>query len=197
MKTFKLLFLIGVLCGLLTSCNKDEATSCDDDLLKSAQPVTVTLPFDATFLGTYVDESYPGDENYTCDLLYECHVVVDVVGTATHMGKITGTFDFCACGPDDPDIPGLDWQYAPTETALMAANGDILIVTCSGSVIAGHADDQPDYINSYWRDEFLILGGTGRFEGATGGGMTDDFNSDLDNHSHHHWTGSITLIKGK
>jgi len=44
---------------------------------------------------------------------------------------------------------------------------------------------------------FVILGGTGRFEGATGGGMTDDYNSSEDPYSHHQWVGKITLVKGK
>ena len=38
--------------------------------------------------------------------------------------------------------------------------------------------------------------GMGRFEGATGSGTNDDYNSDLDPYSHHHWTGTITLVKG-
>ncbi len=197
MKTLKFLFLITIFVGLLAGCNKDELTSNDEVQLKGAQPVTVTLPFEANFLGTYVDESYYGDENYTCELPYYCHVIVDFVGTATHLGKITGTFDFCACGPDNPDIPGLDWEYAPTEVAMEAANGDLLFISCGGNVIDGRADDQPEYVVSHWRDEFVILGGTGRFEGASGGGMSDDYNTNIDSNSHHHWTGKIILLKGK
>ncbi|MBP1668794.1 MAG: hypothetical protein H6Q21_1160, partial [Bacteroidetes bacterium] len=47
----------------------------------------------------------------------------------------------------------------------------------------------------YWRDPFEILGGTGKFKGATGKGTTDDYNSSEDPYSHHHWTGTITLLK--
>ena len=64
-------------------------------------------------------------------------------------------------------------------------------------VITGRLEDHPDYVVSYWRDPFEILGGTGRFEGAFGGGMTDDYNSSEDTNSHHHWKGTITMKKGK
>ena len=44
----------------------------------------------------------------------------------------------------------------------------------------------------------LTLGGTGRFDGATGGGMSDDYNlDDYPGNSFHHWVGTITLVKGK
>ncbi len=67
-----------------------------------------------------------------------------------------------------------------------------------GQVIYGNEDDHPDGVNSYWRDPFTILGGTGRFDGATGGGMSDDYNLDVyPGNSFHHWVGTITLVKGK
>ena len=40
-----------------------------------------------------------------------CRVIVDFEGTATHFGKICGTFNFCAGGPDDPDVEGPDQAY--------------------------------------------------------------------------------------
>jgi hypothetical protein len=49
---------------------------------------------------------------------------------------------------------------------------------------------------NFAKDPFKILGKTGRFKGASGSGMTDDYNSDLDPYSHHHWKGTITLVKG-
>ncbi len=56
-------------------------------------------------------------------------------------------------------------------------------------------EDHPDHVVSYWRDPYKILGGTGKFEGATGEGMTDDYNSSEDQNSHHHWKGTMTLLK--
>ena len=56
----------------------------------------------------------------------------------------------------------------------------------------------PNYALSYFKDPFEITGGTGRFEGATGGGMTNDYNfvgKDGIVHTSHHWQGTITLKK--
>ena len=49
------------------------------------------------------------------------------------------------------------------------------------------------YERDDWRDPFVFKGGTGRFEGASGGGKTDDYNSSEDPNSHHHWKGTIRL----
>ena len=70
-------------------------------------------------------------------------------------------------------------------------------MSVEGAVLPGRLDDHPEEVVSYWRDPFVILGGTGRFEDASGGGMTDDYNSSEDNNSHHHWVGTITMKKGK
>ena len=83
------------------------------------------------------------------------------------------------------------------EAYFVAANGDSLFVYVSGQVIGGRMDDHPDYVVSYFRDPFIIKDGTGRFKGATGGGTTDDYNSSQDIYSHHHWVGTITMMKGK
>ena len=48
---------------------------------------------------------------------------------------------------------------------------------------------------SYWKDDFEILGGTGKFSDAPGKGKTNDYNSSEDPNSHHFWTGSITYQK--
>lgn len=193
----KIFFLMAVV-SLFAGCNKTNDFVPDKELqLKSAQPVTVEVPFEAELVGEYVGLFFPGDEGFECGEPFNCRVLVDAIGTATHMGKITAHFDFCACGPDDASIPGLDNQYGPTETYFVAANGDKLFLSCQGSVVGGRLPDHPEYVNSYWRDPFIIVGGTGRFAGATVGGMTDDYNSNLDPYSHHHWTGTIKLVKGK
>jgi hypothetical protein len=163
---------------------KSELGSNKEDGMKK-----VTVPFKADFLGDYVLID-PGNVECAEDG-FVVKVGVDFEGTATHLGKFTGSFEFCAGGPDDPDIEGPDRQYGPTISHMEAANGDILYVSCWGS----RAEDHPEHVVSYWRDPFIIIGGTGRFEGATGSGYTDDFNSTLDNNSHHHWKGTITLIK--
>ncbi len=187
---------------LLFSCQKDtEDDFAPAELKKSTLGSTkdectkmVTVPFKADFIGTYLPTDYQNSRCYTTD--YNCYVNVQFVGTGTHLGKFTGYFDFCACGPDDPTIEGVDFMFEPTISEMVAANGDILYVSCWGSVVIGREDDHPEHVINYWRGPFEILGGTGRFEDATGSGMTDDYNSSLDNNSHHHWTGTIIMKKG-
>uniref|UniRef100_UPI00321735C3 hypothetical protein n=1 Tax=uncultured Draconibacterium sp. TaxID=1573823 RepID=UPI00321735C3 len=165
-KVTTIAFVIGI---LLLSCSK-----------------TTTETFDAKFTGEYV-RIYTGVEVIDCADEYECRVVVDFEGTASQFGKVKGTFNFCACGPDG--------KYAPTDSYFVSSTGDSLFFTCHGNVIEGRLDDHPEFVTSYWRDPFVITGGTGRFEGATGGGTTDDYNSSEDPNSHHHWMGTITLKK--
>jgi hypothetical protein len=62
---------------------------------------------------------------------------------------------------------------------MVAANGDELRILLSGFVIPVDPIP-PDYLTDYWKDEFTIIGGTGRFEGASGSGWTDDYNTELD-----------------
>ncbi len=201
MKTLKkvIIFITGIC--LLIACSKSDSFLDDKsfgNVFKNgkAQPVMVTLPFEARLVGTYVGFYSPGDEEYTCEEPFYCRVIVDAAGNATHMGKISAHFDFCACGPDDENIPGQDGKYGPTNVNFIAANGDILFLNCGGSVVVGRLPDHPEDVNSYWRDPFVIIGGTGRFAGATGGGMTDDYNRDsFPANSFHHWKGKITLLK--
>lgn len=186
MKTVCSLLIWAIILCFFSACDKSEISG--DDLssnnLKSGKTVTVTLPFEAYFTGEYMYVG-PGE---TCKDPQFLQVIVDFKGTATHLGKITGNFDFC-CDAES--------NYGPTTSFMLAANGDKLFVSCAGRVIDGRLDDHPEYVTSYWRDPFVITGGTGRFEGATGSGITDDYNSSLDPNSHHHWKGEITLLKGK
>ena len=191
MKTLKriLLFIVGV--GLLSACSKSDQFWGDEPLGKSikgvkTEPVMVTTPFKVDYLGNYTSmEVVAGCGDYP-----NMRIVVDGTGTGTYVGKSTVHFDFC-CNVET----GVYGFGVPTEY-IVAANGDILYISCAGQVKTGRLPDHPDYVNSYWKDPFVILGGTGRFKGSTGGGMTDDYNSDLDPYSHHHWTGTITMVKG-
>jgi hypothetical protein len=186
MKTFKRILLLAVCINLLLTCSHFGVV-VDDEF------ITVTMPFDADFLGTYiyagpdiepdiVDQT--GLEPRGCEF---ARVIVDFEGNETHLGNFIGNFDFCA-GPDG---------YGPSISYMEFENGDILYVSIEGQVIPGRTDDHPDYVISYWQDPFVILGGTGRFEGATGGGWSDDYNSSEDPNSHHQWEGTITFKRGR
>jgi len=146
----------------------------------------VTLPFEADFTGTYT-AIYP--DSIICGPRY-MHVLVDFTGKNKLLGAFTGNFDFCA------DSMGY-YPGARMKAYMVAENGDTLFISGAGQVLPGRLEDHPEYVVEYWRDPFEILGGTGKYLGATGGGVTDDYNSSEDQNSHHHWKGSITLVKNK
>ena len=85
---------------------------------------------------------------------------IDAIGTANipHLGKSTGvyagTLDFSTIDPNT------GCGFNPGTFTITAANGDTLVFALS-------ADHCP------W-GTFTVTGGTGRFEGATGGGIYRD-----------------------
>ena len=148
----------------------------------------VTKAFEAEFIGDYM---YAGPDtlpNPKCtDSIYPWRVIVDCMGTSDLLGDIEVHFDFCA-----------HWEsgrYGNSYAYFLDKGNDTLFVSCEGNVIDGKEEDHPSFVTSYWKDDFEILGGTGKFEGATGNGKTDDYNSSEDPNSHHHWKGNITMIK--
>lgn len=145
-----------------------------------------TVPFDAEFTGTYT--AFFAD-SIVCGP-GSMHVIVDCTGKNELLGEFTTHFDFCA------DSLGY-YPGSRMEAYIVAGCGDTLFISQAGQVLPGRLDDHPEYVVEYWRDPFEILGGTGKFEGATGSGMSDDYNSNQDQNSHHRWKGSITLVKQK
>ena len=194
MKTLKSLMLLIGLAGMLFACSKSDRFWGDTPFGKTmngghGQPVMVALPFKADLLGEYILQEPEVDCGYSEENPFKYHVIVTANGTATHLGKTYAYFDFCC------DV--MTGIYGQADIYIVAANGDKLFLSGEGQVMMGRLPEHPDYVNSYWKDPMIILGGTGRFAGATGTIMTDDYNSDLDPYSHHHWTGTITLVKGK
>lgn len=142
------------------------------------------LPFEAEFTGTYT-AFYP--DSLVCGP-GSMHVIVDCTGKNELLGAFTTHFDFCS--------DSLGYYPGPRmEACMVAESGDTIFIACAGQVLPGRLEDHPGHVTSYWRDPFEILGGTGKFEGATGSGLTDDYNSSEDQNSHHNWKGSITLVK--
>lgn len=205
MKTFVETLFTVVLLGLVISCTKSDETTDKilDAELKSGKTKMVTVPFKADFVGNYLDVPFPNPECGDCPVDEEgnptgpkCWGIVsnDGEGTATHLGKFTHHFEFCVelfsgiyPGPTDH-----------MDAWFVAANGDTLFVYVSGQVLQGKLDHHPEDVNSYFTDKWEIIGGTGRFEGASGSGWTDDYNRDsYPENSFHHWTGTITMAKGK
>jgi hypothetical protein len=72
---------------------------------------------------------------------------------------------------------------------LTAANGDVLYLEISGAVLP---TDHPNY-DFEFKDPFHFTGGTGRFAGASGEGMTDSFVDRSDDRTDHEWIGTLVL----
>jgi len=197
MESFKNLLLL-VCIGIFISCS-EFTDAVDDGQLKSGdlgadkthETKMVTVPFVVDYLGTYVYGPF-GMPTDKCPI----NVFVTGEGTGTHVGNSTAYFDFCVNPVFEGDV-FVRGEYGDAYAYIVAANGDTLFVSVEGAVLPGRLDDHPEEVVSYWRDPFVILGGTGRFEDASGDGMTDDYNSSEDNNSHHHWVGTITMKKGK
>ena len=170
-----------------------DAYAEDAEISTRSQPVWVTVPFKVKYTGTFILQGPNPDR---CPDAF--NVVVDGIGQGTNVGHSTIHFDFYGLPAGDGTFDFLYGDPLPSDAYIVAANGDSLFVTISGRVIDGQLDYHPADVNSYWRDPFEILGGTGRFEGATGSGMSDDYNRDsYPNNSFHNWEGTITMIKGK
>ncbi|MBE0677296.1 MAG: hypothetical protein IH592_00890 [Bacteroidales bacterium] len=182
-----LLFLTAALC-LIISCGRSDKSSKKDSLKKGTVEM-VTLPFDVNALGNY---TYVGPDtlpNPKCAEPYAAwRALVDGKGTGTPVGDFTVHFDFCGDSLSN---------YGNCDAFMALSDGDTLFVTGAGRVMDGRLDDHPAYVVSYWRDPFVILGGTGKYQGATGDIITDDYNSSEDPNSHHHWKGTITMAKSK
>jgi hypothetical protein len=83
--------------------------------------------------------------------------LVEGIGHGSHMGKIAIHLNYCwhLADPTDPFSVVLDSYVTGT---VVAANGDEIQVV----LIGAGTDEKGDYQN------YLIVGGTGRFTGATG-----------------------------
>lgn len=121
------------------------------------------VPFVVTFTS-----SAPGGNPPTCSGEYSVPVSLVGTGHATHVGLFTNTQSHCV-NPSTLD-------FALGQNTMTAANGDTLVGTYSGHMeITG-----PNTAAIY--GVFVTTGGTGRFAGATGGGVA---------------TGTLDLITGE
>ena len=190
-------FLLMIVLALISGCNNEDVFELDNAAAKQEVTLkkevtsskTITLGFNLVFKGTY---EYQGPDEAKCGSFPPMVNVVNIgEGTGTHFGKVTSHFDFCV------DITDSSYPNDFEEAYFMDENGDKLFVYVEGFVLGGRVPGMPSFATSYFKDPFTITGGTGRFEGATGSGMTNDYNSAKDPFSHHHWTGKINLKKSK
>jgi hypothetical protein len=189
MKYLKTIIALAVVLCLVISCGRSGASAKGEKKLKKGETEMVTVPFDVTATCNY---TYVGPdtlpETKCTEPLNIWRAIVDGKGTGTPIGDFIVHFDFCGDSLSN---------YGNLEAFMALSDGDTLFVSAEGRVLDGKLEDHPDYVVSYWKDPFFIVGGTGKYEGATGEGMSDDYNSSEDPYSHHHWKGTITMKKGK
>lgn len=188
MKTLKTISFV-----VLASCLLINFTSCEnaskDAKKKDAKTKMVTQEFNAAFVGTYMYFGPDTLPDQKCiDTIFDWRVKVDCKGSVNVMGDVKVHFDFCG------DNQG---NYSNTYAYMVDKSNDTLFMTGSGIVIDGKTEAHPSYVISYWKDDFEILGGTGKYEDAYGSGKMDDYNSSEDPNSHHFWKGMITMKKEK
>lgn len=201
MKKFKIFCLVMLGLALLVACEKqndelqlnEEMLLVQDDVagLSAKENKMHTKPFKAKFFTQRKFDKIIG----SCD--EEPYVQYNLQrgdGKGTHLGKFTVELFFCGNG----------FEYKNGEGAFVAANGDSLYFKIPSPDMLGHVVliEDPFY-EAQFQDPFVFVGGTGRFEGASGGGYTDSFVDLFDDEGNfipehktdHKWTGTLTMKK--
>lgn len=204
MKSIKILGIALFLFGIVTSCEETGNEIAPDTAVlpdvegKSHGSKSVSVPFKAKF---YTERKYDESGEGFCseDPYFGFNKQVGK-GNATHLGKFTTVMRFCQSG----------FNYKNGEGIFVAANGDELYFHVPapdevGEVVLYPSPSPNPPYEAYFMDPFSFNGGTGRFEGATGGGYTDSFvnlfdddgNFILEHRTDHKWTGTLILPKDK
>jgi hypothetical protein len=183
---------------LLASC--EHASRYDGDEPITPVPETIIMNLDAEFLGaaTPYDNSVISSKGELvpdiptvedCGSGYQ-QMIESAQGKESTLGIVSFLSVFCF-GQE---------SILPTYSYIQTLEGDVLYVSYSGKTrtgkIAGNSQ-QPKEIWT-WETQFTIKGGTGRFEGATGHGTTNDFiesECEFGHNCHHSWKGELTVLR--
>lgn len=160
----------------------------DSPLKRGRADRAVTVPFKASFFtGGAVPEHDCGGPPINPILQ-----IGD--GQATHLGKFSTRITFCADVTDAPGglEEGESIPYVDGVGTFTAANGDVLRFTIEGTILPS---DHPDF-DFEFADPFEFTGGTGRFTGASGGGITESFVDFEADRTEHYWSGELILHPG-
>ena len=177
---YYIVFLTG--CLLVAACKKESISA---------------FPFESNFFTKRVPEKLGEVSCENESLPFPNYQEGD--GTANHFGQFHTVLTFCS---------GEGGVYGDVSGYFEMADGDRLFVKITmGQVRFDLPEPHPVY-EAYFQDPFEFVGGTGRFAGASGGGMTnslvDLFNEDYpfpgpiipDHQTDHEWTGTIFLPNG-
>ena len=119
-------------------------------------------------------------------------------GHGTHLGRLTTRMVFCF-DLNDPPALGHYWFLdgdAGENGRFVAANGDELWITVNDGYVDFFDPDLPPGYQASFQDPFIITGGTGRFEGASGGGEINSLVG-TNGRTDHEWTGELTVVRGR
>jgi hypothetical protein len=189
--TFKLSVVTAVLLFLTFGCEPAQFNSA---------PETIDMQLEATFLGDAISydnsvvlskgASVPGIPTVEdCGKGYE-QMIENAQGKESNLGNLSFTSVFCF-GKE---------SILPSYSYFQTTEGDILYVYYSGKTRTKKLVEnctQPKEVCA-WEVQFTILGGTGRLEGATGQGTTNDFiesQCEYGHSCHHSWKGQLTVLR--
>jgi hypothetical protein len=153
----------------------------------------VTIPFHASFYTEQVGDLVVDG----CDPGVAINTQAGA-GEATHIGRFTTWMVFCF-DLNAPPALGTYW-FLPgvggENGRFVAADGDELWITVNDGFVDFSDPNLPDGYQASFQDPFLFTGGTGRFEGASGGGQINSLVG-LDGRTDHEWTGELVVRRGR
>jgi hypothetical protein len=147
-----------LLCALIAGvgCSSDLMTGPEEPLPALAKNTVKMVPLK----GSYTWEVVPSPDPTQCFM----HTVLQGSGQGTHVGHFDIQQSHCFAYP--PSLPTL--ETVDGHATITAANGDQLEFTYEGDFTHLFGPEGP--IAVHIEGEIEVVGGTGRFEGATGSG---------------------------
>jgi hypothetical protein len=140
-------------CGDQTLTNPEVGADLPGSSSRQARP---ELPLRARLKGVAAVPANPD----RCAPLFTAGNVTH--GTMTHLGRVTGEHSQCI---DPTGVLQDPLIFTNGQVTVTAANGDQLFLTFAGTLMPS---DAPGVFNV--NNPFQVVGGTGRFAGAAGGG---------------------------
>ena len=180
----------------LAGCDGPVSPEGENASLSPAAPVeaaaAVAVPFEARFFTDGKGVTEVVSECGTAPILLNTQ---DGAGQATHLGQFSTVLTFCmdmTAAADGIIEEGESLPYDNGGGSFITVNGDALHIEISGVVVPS---DHPDF-DLEFQDTFYFVGGTGRFEGATGEGITESYVDRSTGRTHHLWEGVLVLKPG-
>ena len=136
---------------------------------KSHETEMVTVPFKATFT---VWRALPPGTGECAEGSSRETMMMKGKGEMAHLGQLAEIFMTFCTAPTPEVIFPINYWFVETGK-FVAANGDELYFTGEGQIMP-YSGDNPEY-QLQFNDELVFIGGTGRFEGASGSAKTNAY----------------------